>query len=145
MAKNNNRNQSGRHNNNPHGHNQYTNQWVETARDHPIATAAAAAGAAGAVAAGVYLWSHRNDVGNQVSKISRTASEMGRKASQKASEKASEWTERMRSDGSSGGFMMADGSNDVSATGASRRTGSKSKSSGGTRGKSRRTPAQPVS
>jgi hypothetical protein len=132
-------NQRGRNNNNPHGHNQYTNQWVETARDHPIATAAAAAGAAGAVAAGVYLWSHRNEVGSQVSKISRTASEMGRKASRKASE----WTDQMRSDGSSGGFMMTDGPNASSAIG-SRRTGSKSKSSGGTSGKSRTRTAQPV-
>jgi hypothetical protein len=127
VAKNNNRNQSGRHNNNPHGHNQYTNQWVETARDHPIATAAAAAGAAGAVAAGVYLWSHRNQVSNQVSKISRTASEMGRRASEKASEighraseKASEWTEQMRSDSSSRDQAMTKGPNESSAIDASR-------------------------
>jgi uncharacterized protein HemX len=129
MAKNNNRNQSGRHNNNPHGHNQHTNQWMETARDHPIATAAAAAGAAGAVAAGVYLWSHRNEVGNQVNKISRTASEMGRKAS----EKASEWTDQMRSNDSD--YSMT-GSNESGAIGTSRRSGSQSKSSTATRGQS---------
>jgi hypothetical protein len=112
VANTSNRSQSGQNNNNPHGHNQHTNQWVETARDHPIATAAAAAGA---VAAGVYLWSHRGQVSNQVSKISRTASEMGRKAS----EKASEWTEQMGSDKSSRDPSLSQRPNEPSAIGAS--------------------------
>jgi hypothetical protein len=76
------------------------------------------------VAAGVYLWSHRNQVSNQISKISRTASEMG---GAKPAEKASEWTEQMRSDGSSRDLAMTDGPNESAAIEASRRTQSQNR------------------
>ena len=45
-------------NNNPEGRNQYSG-WMSTARENPV-TAAAAVG--GAVAAGVFLWSRRNQI-----------------------------------------------------------------------------------
>jgi hypothetical protein len=41
--------------------------WTETAKDNPVKTAAAAAGA---VAAGVFLWSKRNEISNQISRLS---------------------------------------------------------------------------
>ncbi|HUG44975.1 MAG TPA: hypothetical protein VMK31_00480 [Sphingomicrobium sp.] len=137
MAKNNNLNQRGRHDNNPEGHNQYSNRWIDAAREHPVATAAAAAGAAGAVAAGVYLWSHRSEVGNQVNKISRTAGEMSRRASRKAGE----WTDKMRSNDSGRDLAMTSGPNESSAIEASRRTSSQRSA---TRGQARTGAAQPV-
>ncbi len=41
-------------------------EWLDTAKKHPTATAAAAAGAAGAVAAGVYLWTKRNEISSHM-------------------------------------------------------------------------------
>jgi len=116
-------NQRGRNNNNPHGRNQYTNQFVETAKDHPFATAAAVAGAVGA---GVYLWSKRHQVSNQVNEISRTANEMSRRASQKASD----WLDQMKSrdsGSSSRALMKTKGPNESDAIESSRATGSKSR------------------
>jgi len=115
------RNQKGKNNNNPTGRNQYTNDWLSPAKDHPLATAAAVAGAVGA---GVFLWSKRNQVSNQVSKISQTASEMSRKAGSKASE----WIDKMQSGSSSRELAMTDGPNESSAIEASRRTQSRSAS-----------------
>ena len=64
MAKNNRR---GR-NNNPEGRNQYSDWGVmEMARERPMAAAAAAAGAA---AAGLFLWSRRTAISNQLSNLS---------------------------------------------------------------------------
>ena len=62
MARN---NQRGR-NNNPEGRNQYSG-WTDTARDRPMATAAVAAAAVGA---GVFLWSRRDQISNQLTQIS---------------------------------------------------------------------------
>ncbi|HEY4070143.1 MAG TPA: hypothetical protein VGM04_01130 [Sphingomicrobium sp.] len=60
------RNQS--KNNNPSGRNQYSDWGVmEMARERPIAAAAAAAGAA---AAGLFLWSKRSQISQQLSNIS---------------------------------------------------------------------------
>jgi hypothetical protein len=73
MATNNrggNRNRSGR-NNNPEGRNQYSGV-MSSARDNPL-TAAAAIG--GAVAAGVFLWSRRNQISDQISNLSDQLSE----------------------------------------------------------------------
>ena len=53
-------------NNNPEGRNQYSG-WMSTARENPV-TAAAAVG--GAVAAGVFLWSRRNQISDQISNLS---------------------------------------------------------------------------
>ena len=67
-------------NNNPSGRNQYDDWGVlEMVREHPAAAAAAAAGAA---AAGLFLWSKRAKISDQISNLS---------------EQLSEWTENMRS------------------------------------------------
>jgi hypothetical protein len=67
----NNRGGRGR-NNNPQGHNQFDRGWVDSARERPF-TAAAAVG--GAVAAGVFLWSRRNQISDQLSGLSEQISE----------------------------------------------------------------------
>jgi hypothetical protein len=68
------RTQSGRgsRNNNPEGHNQYSNGWTDTAKERPLATAAVAAAAVGA---GVFLWSRRNQISDQISSLSDQISE----------------------------------------------------------------------
>ena len=66
-------------NNNPTGRNQYSSDWFDTARDRPIAVAATAAAAVGA---GVFLWSKRNQISEQLSNLSN---------------QISDWTEGMRS------------------------------------------------
>ena len=76
MARN---NQRGRRNNNPEGRNQYSSGWIDTARDRPIAAAATAAAAVGA---GVFLWSKRNQISEQLSNLS---------------DQISDWTGTMRS------------------------------------------------
>ena len=53
-------------NNNPEGHNQYSGV-MSAARNNPLATAAAVGGA---VAAGVFLWSRRNQVSDQIGNLS---------------------------------------------------------------------------
>lgn len=60
-------NQRGRNNNNAEGRNQYSNAWMDTAKDKPFTTAAAAAAAVGA---GVFLWSRRNQISDQISNLS---------------------------------------------------------------------------
>lgn len=65
MPRNNNR---GGRNNNPSGRNQYSDWGVmEMARERPVAAAAAAAGAA---AAGLFLWSKRAQISDQLSSLS---------------------------------------------------------------------------
>jgi hypothetical protein len=60
-------NRGGR-NNNPSGRNQYSDWGVmEMARDRPVAAAAVAAGAA---AAGLFLWSKRTQISDQLSNLS---------------------------------------------------------------------------
>ena len=53
-------------NNNPEGRNQYSGM-MGTARENPLA---AAATIGGAVAAGVFLWSRRNQISDQISNLS---------------------------------------------------------------------------
>ena len=65
-------NRRGSRNNNPEGRNQYSSSVVSTARDNPIATAAAVGGA---VAAGVFLWSRRNQISDQISNLADQISE----------------------------------------------------------------------
>ena len=61
------KNRGGR-NNNPEGRNQYSDWGVmEMARQRPLAAAAAAAGAA---AAGLFLWSKRTQISDQLSNLS---------------------------------------------------------------------------
>jgi len=82
-------------NNNPEGHNQYSGM-MSSARDNPLATAAAVGGA---VAAGVFLWSRRNQISDQIGNLA---------------DQISEWREGMGSDdfasddtGSSGSFIAS--------------------------------------
>jgi hypothetical protein len=84
-------------NNNPEGYNPYNSGWIDTARERPF-TAAAAVG--GAVAAGVFLWSRRSQISDQIASLS---------------DQISEWREGIGSDsssfdttedsGTSGGFI----------------------------------------
>ena len=76
--------QSGRKNNNPEGRNQYSGGLMERVRNHPIASAAAAGGA---VAAGMFLWSKRDKIGDQMSTMS---------------DKVGEWNENRKSQSMSG-------------------------------------------
>lgn len=69
MARN---NQRGRNNNNAEGRNQFNKGWSDTAKDRPMATAAAAAAAVGA---GVFLWSRRNQISEQLTGLSEQISE----------------------------------------------------------------------
>ena len=63
----------GGRNNNPSGRNQYSDWGVmDMARERPFAAAAAAAGAA---AAGLFLWSKRTQISNQLSNLSDQISE----------------------------------------------------------------------
>ena len=106
MAKN---NQRGRKNNNPEGHNQYDSGWMNTAKESPMKTAAAAAAAVGA---GVFLWSRRNEISGQISRLS---------------DQITDWADDMRSNrsGSDSEMAMADDSMGSSAIGSSRSTGSR--------------------
>lgn len=83
------------------------NRMIDTARRHPTATAAAAAGAVGAVAAGVYLYSRRNDIGDHLSNVS---------------EKITDWAGKMQSGDSSREMTITDGPNESSAIESSRET-----------------------
>ena len=65
-------NRRGGRNNNPEGRNQYSSGLVSTARDNPLTTAAAVGGA---VAAGVFLWSRRNQISDQISNLADQISE----------------------------------------------------------------------
>jgi hypothetical protein len=58
-------------NNNPEGHNQYSG-LSGRARENPLAAAAAVGGA---VAAGVFLWSRRNQISEQIGNLSDQISE----------------------------------------------------------------------
>ena len=64
----------GSRNNNPSGRNQYSSDWgvMEMARERPIAAAAVAAGAA---AAGLFLWTKRSQISDQLSSLSDQFSE----------------------------------------------------------------------
>ena len=57
----------GGRNNNPSGRNQYSSGVMDMVRERPVAAAAAAAGAA---AAGLFLWSKRTQITNQLSNLS---------------------------------------------------------------------------
>ena len=98
MATNNrggNRGRSGR-NNNPAGHNQYDRGWTDTARERPLAAAAAVGGA---VAAGLFLWSKRTQISDQIASLS---------------DQISEWREGMQSgDGGEGFMAQRDSQSDI--------------------------------
>ena len=89
-------------------------QWGQTARDNPLKSAAIAAGA---VATGVFLWSKRNEISNQISELS---------------DQIADWTNEMRNGGSSRELALTEGPNESSAIESSRSTprsaGSRSRS-----------------
>lgn len=94
-------NQRGRNNNNAEGRNQYSNGWMDTAKDKPFTTAAAAAGA---VAAGVFLWSKRNQISDQIGRLS---------------DQITDWAEDMRSNSSNREFEFSESGNQFGTTGSS--------------------------
>ena len=77
--------------------------WTETAKDNPVKAAAAAAG--------VFLWSKRNQISNQISRLS---------------DQVTDWADEMRSGSSSRELAMTEGPNESSAIESSRATGSRS-------------------
>ena len=102
------RSSSGGRNNNPTGRNQYSDRGVmDMVRDRPVAAAAAAASAA---AAGLFLWSKRSQITNQLSSLS---------------DQIGDWTDSMRS-GEDSTEMMDDTAGLTTVTQASRRSRSAS-------------------
>ena len=101
MARN---NQRGSRNNNPSGRNQYSSDWMDSVRERPMASAAAAAAAVGA---GVFLWSKRNQISDQISRLS---------------DQVSDWTDQRGWSGSGRDLAMTEGPNESSAIEASRAT-----------------------
>lgn len=67
-----NRGSRGGNNNNPSGRNQYSGGMMDMVRDRPVAAATAAVGAA---AAGLFLWSRRSQISEQLSGLSDQISE----------------------------------------------------------------------
>src|SRR3954447_12868322 len=106
-------------NNNPQGRNQYSDWGVmEMARERPIAAAAAAAGAA---AAGLFLWSKRAQISDQLSNLS---------------DQVGEWTQNMGTSSSgddTGGFTTTGQAGTTSRRGMSE-TGAGNASLGATSG-----------
>lgn len=115
MARN---NQRGR-NNNPSGRNQYSSDWMDGVRERPMASAAAAAAAVGA---GVFLWSKRNQISDQIGRLS---------------DQISDWTEERGWSGSSREMAMSDLPSESSAADSSRSTGSGTSRSTGRTAKAR--------
>ncbi|HET8728767.1 MAG TPA: hypothetical protein VFO41_14765 [Alphaproteobacteria bacterium] len=107
------RNNSRSRNNNPTGRNQYSSDWMDTVKDRPIAAAAVAAASVGA---GVFLWSKRSRISDQLSSLS---------------DQISDWRDSMRSgDENELETASADSSPSGAATGStssrtSRSTGSR--------------------
>ena len=121
--------QRGRRNNNPQGRNQYSSSWMDSARERPMAAAATAAAAVGA---GVFLWSRRNQISDQLSNLS---------------DQISEWTDSMRSDTGQGDEFEMAGAGESTTSGAatgssssrtSRSTGSRPTSTRGSSSRSTR-------
>ena len=111
-------NQRGSKNNNPEGRNQYSSDWMGTVRDRPMASAAAAAAAVGA---GVFLWSRRNQISDQISRLS---------------DQMSDWTDQRGRTGSDSEMAMAGSSNDSMSSSSSM---GRSNGSSGNSAKSRTT------
>ena len=107
-------NRGGR-NNNPSGRNQYSDWGVtELVRERPFAAAAAAAGAA---AAGLFLWSRRAQISEQLSNLS---------------DQIGDWTDSMRS-GDTSDMMMDDTAGLTTTSQPTKRSGAGSRSASGTR------------
>jgi len=105
-------NRRGGRNNNPEGRNQYSDWGVmEMARERPVAAAAAAAGAA---AAGLFLWSKRAQISQQLSNLS---------------DQIGEWTGNMGS--GDGSEMMDDTAGLTTSSRSKMRSGAGSRSASG--------------
>lgn len=93
---------------------------MDMVRDRPVAAAAAAAGAA---AAGLFLWSKRSQISNQLSNLS---------------EQIGEWTDNMMSSDENSSDTMDDtaGLTTTGRTGTGTRSGAGSRSASGTRSSS---------
>jgi hypothetical protein len=102
----------GSKNNNPTGRNQYSGGMIDLARERPIAAAAVAAGAA---ATGLFLWSKRAQITDQLSSLS---------------DQIGEWTDSMRS-GSTDEFGTAEatGTEALVSSGTTARKGRSSRKS----------------
>jgi hypothetical protein len=103
-----NRSRGGR-NNNPEGRNQYSGV-MSTARDNPLATAAAVGGA---VAAGVFLWSRRNQISDQIGSLA---------------DQISDWREGLGSDSDFGSESGSSGGSFMASSGTSGRSGGRTQS-----------------
>jgi len=127
MARN---NQRGGRNNNPSGRNQYSNDWMDGVRERPMASAAAAAAAVGA---GVFLWSKRNQISEQISRLSDQISDWSEERG---------WTGSNREMATAGGIdetssMESSGTNSArSGRSTSSRSGSSTSRSTSGRGRS---------
>ena len=105
-------------NNNPTGRNQYSSDWMSTVKERPMTAAAVAAASVGA---GVFLWSKRNQISEQLSNLS---------------DQISNWTESMRSGDveeelETSGAATGSTSSRTSRSTGSRSTSTRSKSSSG--------------
>ena len=94
-----NRGRGGR-NNNPEGRNQYSGM-IGTARANPLSTAAAVGGA---VAAGLFLWSRRNQISDQIGNLA---------------DQVSGWREGMQSSDATGSGSSTSEATLVEAAGSS--------------------------
>jgi hypothetical protein len=99
-------------NNNPSGRNQYSSGVLDLARDRPVAAAAVAAGAA---AAGLFLWSKRAQISEQLSSLS---------------EQIGDWTDNMMSSDDSSDWSEGDDTAGLTTASGISETGSGSTSSG---------------
>ena len=102
------RNNRGGRNNNPSGRNQYSWGVMEMARERPMTAAAVAAGTA---AAGLFLWSKRTAISDQLTSLS---------------DQIGEWTQNM----SSGDGGMWSSGDDTGGTTANQSSGSTSSQRG---------------
>ena len=100
------RNNRGGRNNNPSGRNQYSWGVMEMARERPMTAAAVAAGTA---AAGLFLWSKRTAISDQLTSLS---------------DQIGEWTQNMSS-GDGGMWSSGDDTGRTTGSQSSGSTGSK--------------------
>ncbi len=97
-------------NNNPTGRNQYSSDWMSTVKERPMTAAAVAAASVGA---GVFLWSKRHQISEQLSNLS---------------DQINEWTESMRSGDLEEEFDTSGAATGSTSSRTSRSTGSRSTS-----------------
>lgn len=103
-------------NNNPSGRNQYSSWGVmEMARERPVAAAAAAAGAA---AAGLFLWSKRAQISEQLSSLS---------------DQIGDWTQNLSSADDDPALTTSSGQRGMSETGGGNASLGRTSGGGGSR------------